>query len=345
MTTRARTRKLAAGFALLVAASCERPGTASRGESASVAPESVKAGGAPISAVRTREGTLVVFNAGSLALPIRAAFDSFAVGRAITLEQESAGSLETARKLTELGKTPDVIALADIEIFPRLLVPEHIAWYVPFARNRMVLAYRMKSRYSDEISEANWWRVLERPDINVGRSDPNQDPNGYRTLLVLRLLERKLQQPGLASRLLNQWGERYVRPKEADLVALLQAGELDYMWSYESMARAAGLRFVRLGSSVDLGNPEDSLFYETESVRVRGRGPADSITFVGAPILYALSIPRRAPHPELAAEFVRYLVAGRGAAVLRRAQLEVIGAGSRPIGDPVGWPLDQSGRP
>ncbi|HEX6942653.1 MAG TPA: substrate-binding domain-containing protein, partial [Gemmatimonadaceae bacterium] len=59
------------------------------------------------------EGPLVVFTAGSLARPMRAALDSFSAKTGVRYELESAGSLETARKITELGKTPDVIALAD----------------------------------------------------------------------------------------------------------------------------------------------------------------------------------------------------------------------------------------
>ena len=282
--------------------------------------------------------TLVVFNAGSLALPIRVAFDSFAAGRGISLQQESAGSLETARKVTELGKTPDIIALADIEIFPRLLVPQHASWYMPFARNRMVIAYSPTSRYASEITTQNWWRVLDRPDVNVGRSDPDQDPNGYRTLLVLKLLERKTGERGLSNRLLERWGDRYVRPKEADLVALLQAGELDYMWSYESMARAAGMSFIRLGDSVDLGNPPDSLYYAQDTVRVRGARPADSLSFAGTPVLYALSIPRNAPNRPLAEDFVRYLVQGDGARVLRNARLDVLNE-VRVVGDTADAPF------
>ena len=73
----------------------------------------------------TDEGPLVVFNAGSLARPLRAALDTFAAREGVRVEQEQAGSLETARKLTELGRIPDVIALADYEVFPQLLVPEH----------------------------------------------------------------------------------------------------------------------------------------------------------------------------------------------------------------------------
>src|SRR5687767_10973409 len=87
------------------------------------------------------EAPLVVFNAGSLARPLRAALDSFSVREGVRFEQEQAGSLETARKVTELGRVPDVIALADYEIFPQLLVPEHASWYARFARNRMVLAH------------------------------------------------------------------------------------------------------------------------------------------------------------------------------------------------------------
>ena len=73
--------------------------------------------------------TLTVFTAGSLARPVRAALDSFAAQTGARFALESAGSLETARKLTELGKIPDVIALADEEVFPQLLMPRHVRWY------------------------------------------------------------------------------------------------------------------------------------------------------------------------------------------------------------------------
>src|SRR6476659_9489860 len=72
---------------------------------------------------------IVVYNAGSLALPLRAALDSFAARERVTVEQENAGSLETARKLTELGKIPDIVAVADYEVIPLLLIPPHATWY------------------------------------------------------------------------------------------------------------------------------------------------------------------------------------------------------------------------
>jgi molybdate/tungstate transport system substrate-binding protein len=274
--------------------------------------------------MRDARGPLVVYNAGSLARPLRAALDSFAAGRGVEIQQENAGSLETARKLTELHKIPDVIALADYEVFPRLLMPAQTSWYAQFARNRMVLAYTPRSRHASAIDGANWWRILLRPDVEVGRANPQLDPNGYRALLVLQLAEQHYRQPGLARRLLDRAPERNVRPKEADLVALLQAGELDYAWSYESLAQAANLSYVRLPHEIDLGTSADSARYAVAKVRVVGSSERDTIEFRGQPIVYGLSIPTRAPHPGLASQFVAFVLSDEGRRVLRAAKLDAL---------------------
>jgi molybdate/tungstate transport system substrate-binding protein len=272
----------------------------------------------------TDDGRLVVYNAGSLALPLRAALDSFAARERVTVEQENAGSLETARKLTELGKIPDLVAVADYEVIPALLLPEHVTWFAKFARNRMVLAYEDRSRGAAEINTGNWWRIVTRPDVQVGRADPSLDPNGYRTLLVWQLAERFYRQPGLAHRLLATAPPRNVRPKEADLVGLLQAGEFDYIWSYESIAQGVGARYVTLPPEIDLSASADSAAYAVASVRVAGRTPRDSLTMRGQPIVYAFTVPTRAPHPAIAAKFAAYLASEDGRRVLRAAKLDVL---------------------
>ncbi|HET7585062.1 MAG TPA: extracellular solute-binding protein [Gemmatimonadaceae bacterium] len=269
-------------------------------------------------------GTLVVFNAGSLARPLRAALISFAVTRGTHVMQENAGSLETARKLTELHRIPDIIALADDEIFPKVLMPSQTSWYVQFARNRMVIAYTDRSRGASEIDSTNWWRIVQRPGVEVGRSDPALDPAGYRTLLTFQLAERYYHQPGLAAQLLAASPARNVRPKSADLVGLLQAGELDYIWSYESVAQAAGLRAVRLPSAIDLSSPGDSATYAMASVRVPGRTPGDTVEMRGQPIIFAFSIPTHAPHPAVARAFAAFLLSDRGKAILRAERLDVL---------------------
>lgn len=291
-------------------------------------------------ACTNRQPALIVFNAGSLARPLRAALDSFALGAHVAIEQENAGSLETARKLTELHRIPDVIALADYEVFPQLLMPGQVTWYAQFARNRMVLAYTPRSRFAAEITPANWWQVVQRPGVQMGRADPNLDPNGYRTLLTMQLAQRYYRQPGLFDRLLAAAPARNVRPKEADLVGILQAGELDYIWSYESLARAAGLRWVTLPDSIDLGSPSDTAFYAEATVRVAGRTPRDTVVFRGQPIVYGLSIPTHAPHAALAARFVAFLFSDAGKRILRGARLDAL---AEPVlvgtGVPAGIPV------
>jgi molybdate/tungstate transport system substrate-binding protein len=272
----------------------------------------------------TTDRRLVVYNAGSLALPLRAALDSFAARERVTIEQENAGSLETARKLTELGKIPDVVAVADYEVIPLLLVPDHATWYAKFAHNRMVIAYQDRSHGASEINTDNWWQVVTRPGVQVGRADPSLDPNGYRTLLVWQLAEQFYKQPGLGSRMLATAPQRNVRPKEADLVALLQAGEFDYIWSYESIAQGTGLRYVSLPEAIDLSAPADSAAYSVASVRVAGKTPRDSLTMRGQPIVYAFTVPTRAPHPLLALRFAEYLASPDGRRVMRGAKLDVL---------------------
>jgi len=267
----------------------------------------------------------VVFNAGSLARPLRAALDTFARREGVDFEQESAGSLESARKLTELGKIPDIIALADVEVFPAYLMPRHVSAFTEFARNRMVLAYTDRSRSAAEVNGDNWWRLALEPRVEVGRSDPELDPNGYRTLLVWQLAERHYGQPGLAERLMKASPPRNVRPKEADLVGLLQAGEFDYVWSYESLARATGLRFVTLPPEIDLSDPALVSRYDEVSVRVRGARVGETVTFRGRPIVYGFAVPNDAPHPALAARFAAFLTSEEGRAVLRSQGLDAIG--------------------
>lgn len=281
-----------------------------------------------VSGCRSEAATpLVVYNAGSLSRPFAELLRAFAERHpGVVPAQENSGSLEAARKLTELAKIPDVIAVADYNVIPALLMPTYTGWYATFARNSMVLVHGAESRGAGEIDSTNWWRVLLRPEVRSGRADPTLDPNGYRTLMVFQLAERHYREPGLAARLEAATPPRFVRPKEADLIALVQAGELDYAWSYRSLARTSNLPFVALPRAVDLGDPQLADSYRTAHVRLPGarRSDADSIEFRGEPILYALTIPTDAPHPEVAAEFVRFVLSDEGKEILERSGFIVL---------------------
>jgi molybdate/tungstate transport system substrate-binding protein len=278
----------------------------------------------------------VVFTAVSLSRAMRAALDTFAAHEGIaTPSQEVGGSVELARRITDLGRTPDLIVVADPEVLSKYLAPSHVDGWVLFARNRLVLAYTDRSHHANEISAERWYNWLTRDDVEIGRTDPDQVPIGYRTLLAWQLAERHYAQPGLAARLLARSPARNVRP-ESELVALLQAGELDYVWMYESQARAVGLRVLRLPSAVDLSDPALAAQYAAVSVRIRGSVDTDSVTIAGAPIVYALAVPRAAAHRAQSEKLARFLVSADGRAILSREGLDVLDT-LTPVGTAGAW--------
>jgi molybdate/tungstate transport system substrate-binding protein len=282
-------------------------------------------------AAQQLSGPLVVFNAGSLAHPFRELLAAFRrAHRDVDPMQESSGSLEAARKLTELGKIPDVIAVADYGVIAKLLIPAHATWYVTFASNAMVLAYTDRSAGARDIRADNWWRILSRPGVRWGASDPSLDPNGYRTLMVFQLAEAHYREAGLAARLRQALRPRFVRPSEAQLTGLLQAGELDYAWSYRSLARTAGLRWVDLPKEIDLSEPSLADWYRQARVLLPGPrlGSPDSLEFRGEPIVYALTIPTGAPHPRVARAFAAFVLSRDGQDILARAGFRLL---DRPV--------------
>jgi molybdate/tungstate transport system substrate-binding protein len=298
---------VAAGLASLVAAPSASPAQTSR-------------------TGRESTGPLLVMNAASLTRPLRAVLDSFAARTGLRYALEPGASLEVARRVTELHRHPDVLVLADPEVFPELLMPGFTSWYALFGRNRIVLAYTDRSRGAREIDAANWRRVILGPGVEVGRADPNTDPSGYRTLLVFQLAERFYGEPGLARRLLAAAPERNVRPREADQIALLQTHQLDYIWTYQNLAENAALPCVRLPDAMDLGDPADSATYALASTRVAGAHPGDTITVRGAPILFAVSAGTNAPHAAAARRFIRFMLSPDGRRILRSQHFDALAA-------------------
>jgi molybdate/tungstate transport system substrate-binding protein len=289
---------------------------------------------------RRADSSILVFNAGALALPLRQALDSFGPANGVTPSQESAGSVESVRKVTDLGRTPDIIAVADTTLFGTLLEGRLDGPIAVLGGSRLVLAYTGRSRYAAQVNARNWTDLTTRPGVEVGRSDPSLDPAGYRALMAMQLAERYYHQPGLAARLEHASPDRDMRPKSADLTALLQTGNLDYAWEYESVARTLGLRFISLPREVDLGDPSLAATYATASVdisaspsRSGATGAHTSLVMHGAPIVFGAATLKKSPHPTIARRFITYLMSPAGRSILAsnglRAPSQGVAADSR----------------
>ena len=261
--------------------------------------------------------TLTVFNAAALGPPFAEALRAFAgTPPSVVVAQENAPSLEVVRKVTELGVIPDVLAVADDQLLADLILPNHATWFVRFGTNALVLAYGPRARFASEISTENWWQVLQRPGVQVGRSDLRVDPSGYRADMAMQLAELFYKEPGLTERLRATIPERNIRRAEADLSVHLELGELDYGWTYENLARAHGLQYVKLPPEIDLSAPALREWYAQAVITLPGTVNTAPLTLRGAPIVFALTVPARAPQPELARDFVRFLLSAEGGAVL-----------------------------
>ena len=289
---------------------------------------------------------LIALHAGSLSVPFDKLADEFEEQNpGVTMVTEAAGSRTTIRKVTELGKPGDIIGSADYLAIEELMFPEFADWYISFATNEMVIAHRDDAPFADDIKsgERTWYDVLVNEDVTYGHSDPDVDPCGYRSLMVCQLAQRyfydEASEFGLTpdanaanlydvlipipesgtemdrGRAGGEWGE-IVKPKETDLLYLLGSGDLDYAFEYRSVATQHGLDFVELPDRIDLSSLDYEEFYDTAEVEVTGKEPGTTTTLTGAPIVYGVTIPKNAPHPERAIDFLELMLGLQGRAII-----------------------------
>jgi molybdate/tungstate transport system substrate-binding protein len=124
-----------------------------------------------------------------------------------------------------------------------------------------------------------------------------------------------------------------VRPKSVELIALLESGDMDYAFEYRSVAVQHGMKFVELPDRINLSMVEHADLYGQAQVDIAGKEPGATMTMVGKPIVYGVTIPKNAPGPDLALEFVKFLLGPDGQAIME-AQ------GQPPIVPPVSGDVD-----
>lgn len=262
-------------------------------------------------------GDLIIFHAGSLTIPVKDLVSRFQeLHPGVKIMTEAAGSRTTARKVSELQRQADLVMSADYKVIDTLLIPDHASWNVLFARNAMVIAYTNEAFLADEINSENWHQILTREGVEVGRSNPQADPNGYRTLMVWQLAEDFYEIPDLYRQFEINSPQENIRPKETDLIPLLQTGELDYAFNYLSVAYQHNLKFIILPEEINLSDPEYKDYYQTATVELDGTEPGNNIIRQGEPIIYGVTIPSSSPNPQLAEEFLAFLFSEEGRAII-----------------------------
>ena len=271
------------------------------------------AGLTPSPAQAQPKGKVIMFHAGSLSVPLAKIEKDFeAKYPDVDVLREAGGSTKMARLISEVGKPADIMASADYTVIDNTLIPKFADWNVRFATNQLVLCYTDQSRYADEINADNWYEILQKKDVVWGHSDPNLDPCGYRSLMVLQLAEKFYGKEGLYQKLLDNRPEKNVRPKSVELVNLTKTGNMDYAWEYLSVAIQHELKFIKLDDHINLGNYKYDAFYKQAQVKVTGKKPGTFITRQGKSCTYGITLIKDAPNAETAKAFLAYLLSPDG---------------------------------
>lgn len=252
--------------------------------------------------------SLHVIHAGSLTYPvhkINKAFENENPG--INIYSEAWGSKAGARRIIDLRNPADVFLSADYMVIENMLIPEHASWYIKFAANEMAIVYTEKSNYADEITAQNWYEILLRDDVYIGRSSPDHDPCGVRAVFTCQLAERYYNEVGLAEQLLSK-DKKNIRPKETDLIAMLESGHIDYIFLYRSVAEQHKLKHLILPDSINLSNPELDNWYANAGTTTLGSAPGETIEETGQSMIYGLTIPHKSENKELAQKYIEFVL-------------------------------------
>lgn len=262
---------------------------------------------------------IYVFHAGSLSIPFKQMETKFeAKYPQYDVLRESSGSRKAARKISDLHRECEVMASADYTVIDKILIADKLAkWNAKFATNEMAIMYTPNSKFAKQINSKNWYEILQKKGVQYGHSDPNADPCGYRTMLVWKLAENYYQQPDLFNKLNKGCPEKNIRSAEVDLIGLLEAGELDYLFIYRSVAEQHHLPFVILPDQINLKSAKYKELYKLASFDVNGKKPGDKITKIGKPMVYSITIPSTAKDIKGAKLFVKFILSSEGQKIMK----------------------------
>jgi len=275
---------------------------------------------------------IIIFHAGSLSVPFSQIEKEFEKKYPkYDVLREPAGSVACARKIIDLNKKADIFASADYKVINDLVIPQYAKFNALFATNEMVIAYTNHSKYNKEINQNNWTNILLKKGVKVGHSNPNLDPCGYRSVLVAKLASIYYNKPNFYNKLMGY--KKYykngienknkivVRPKETDLLSLLEIGAIDYLFIYKSVAKQHNLKFIELPPQINLSSNKYKNYYKQVSFKIIGKKPGEFIEKRGAPMIYGITILENKYLPinkKGAILFVKFLLSKKGQEIMEK---------------------------
>lgn len=247
--------------------------------------------------------------------------ENFYKKEGIRVEMTSTCSGKAAKEVKDYGMFIDLVISADYSIIDKLLVDNRFAdWNMLFAKNEMVLGYTGKSRYADSVKLSNWYDIMLRNDVKVGLSAADDEPCGYRALMVLALAEKLYKSEGLKDRIVKK--ALFEKKSDIDIVNDLIEGKVDYILTYKTYAVEKGFKYLTLPKEINLYSARYSEYMEGLEVKPNIDMEVDKVS--ATCIYYSFTIPSTVQHREEAVKLGEYILSNEAAKVMEKHGFYVV---------------------
>ncbi|MGC8573227.1 MAG: substrate-binding domain-containing protein [Caldisphaera sp.] len=248
-----------------------------------------------------------------------------------------------------------IVASADTTTIPSVLFPNIANYEIAFGITQMVIIVDLQTAAGKQVYSlwketqnmqplsSQWnqtWKeifsiIASNPSTVIGVSNPFTDPSGYQAQCVLKLAGLSFFNNAsyLYNSVYNNPSKYQMRNTETDLLTLMatnnsvsfilsayMSNALPQTKSYQS--EGYNITYITLPPLVNLGNLSYVNYYHNVNVTWSELGKTK--TFTCNPVVYTITIPKYAPNPQAAINFILLLYSPQGQQVLKSYGIQPI---------------------
>ena|SRR2546427_2860362 len=270
---------------------------------------------------RPAGGPLILYVADAYSLEGETLLSGFSNQTGVqTAPPKAAGSFVLAQQIAQGNPVSVFISVSKTAVQPQYLGNQSSGWAIGFAGDQMTIAYTdatnqsgsAKDAFSDyeRASKSNatkdwnaFFRDVTSGSLRVGISDPNADPAGFRGWIVLEAAGSAYANDSsfFTKRMLSNAGN-VTGSSAANLIAPLQAGQIQLLLIYKSAAISHALNYLALPDATNLGDQTRGSYYSRFTYALK------TSVQKGAPIVLYITVPRGSTEYIDAVKFTVYTV-------------------------------------
>jgi len=255
--------------------------TTSTRASSSVTSNTISSSSSTSTTVSSSSSGLILYSADAYANESTTLENAFSSSSGIQMAPpKAAGSSALGQQIAAGNPVSVFLSVSKTAVQNVTLKSAFGGWAVAFATDQMGIAYSNATKQNSASyatinafnaavasnTTAAWndfYNNLTSGQVKVGISNPNADPAGYRAWIVLEAAGHNYANNNsnyYVNRMISNGGN-YTGASAADLIAPLQAGQIQFLFIYKSDIVSERLNLLQLPSGVNLGSGSYNTFY------------------------------------------------------------------------------------